>query len=75
MRKVLHTIHKFLGGKRETCSLYVVNQGALQVAPLNYSLLDFYNVHIKFPDVSGERAVFIFRVEADLIGEKQNAIY
>jgi hypothetical protein len=31
--------------------------------------VDFYNVQSKFTDVSGERAVFIFRVEADLIAE------
>ena len=63
--------NEFPGGKRETCSLYVVNPGALQVALLNYSLLDFYNMQRKFTDVSGERALFIFRVEAELIGAKK----
>ena len=75
MRKALHTVHQFLGGKRETCSLYVVKPGALQVAHLNCSLVDFYNVQSKFTDVSGERAVFIFRVEADLIGGKKCHLY
>jgi hypothetical protein len=32
-------------------------------------------VQSKFTDVSGERALIIFRVEAELIGEKQNVIY
>jgi hypothetical protein len=75
MRKALHTVHQFLGGKRETCSLYVVTPGALQLAPLNCSLVEFYNVQSKFTDVSGERALFIFRVEAELIGEQKNVIY
>jgi hypothetical protein len=35
----------------------------------------FYIVQNKFIDVSTEGAVFIFRVQAELIGEKKNVNY
>jgi hypothetical protein len=37
-----------------------------------YSLLPVYNVHNKFIEVWTERAVFIFGVHGELIGEKKN---
>jgi hypothetical protein len=49
-----------------------VNPKAFQVTSSNYCLLRFYNVQNKLIDVSIERAVFICRVHAELIGEKKN---